>query len=85
MESHDLDIVIDKMTGFEFAQHLANLLAKEVGQEIKIAKIASNPDRSKHLETATMKLFDTFVDFVNLRAEEYSDTSRIPIMVLLLN
>lgn len=43
--------------------------------------IHSNPDQSKHLETARMRLFDVWIDFVNLRAEDYSDNSRIPTMV----
>lgn len=44
----------------------------------------SNPDQSKHLETARMRLFDVWIDFVNLRAEDYSENSRIPTMVLIL-
>ena len=40
--------------------------------------IASNPDRSKHLETATMVLHGLELDFVNLRAESYAIDSRIP-------
>jgi tRNA nucleotidyltransferase (CCA-adding enzyme) len=39
-----------------------------------------NPDKSKHLETATMKLGKFDVDFVNLRSESYSEDSRIPAM-----
>lgn len=38
----------------------------------------SNPDQSKHLETARMRLFDIWIDFVNLRSEEYAENSRIP-------
>lgn len=41
----------------------------------------SNPDQSKHLETARMCLFDLWIDFVNLRCEDYSENSRIPTMV----
>lgn len=39
-----------------------------------------NPEKSKHLETATMKLGKFDVDFVNLRSESYSEDSRIPAM-----
>jgi tRNA nucleotidyltransferase/poly(A) polymerase len=35
-------------------------------------------DKSKHLETATMKVGTFWIDFVNLRAEEYTQDSRIP-------
>lgn len=41
----------------------------------------SNPDQSKHLETARMRLFDLWIDFVNLRSEDYCENSRIPTMV----
>lgn len=44
--------------------------------------ICSNPDQSKHLETARMRLFDVWIDVVNLRSEDYSENSRIPTMVL---
>ncbi|GMH91467.1 hypothetical protein TrVE_jg11544 [Triparma verrucosa] len=45
----------------------------------KFATIQSNPSQSKHLETATMNLFNYSIDFTNLRTETYSDsTGRIP-------
>jgi len=40
--------------------------------------VLKNPEKSKHLETATMKVGKFWVDFVNLRAEEYTNGSRIP-------
>ena len=43
-----------------------------------IGVIQANPEQSKHLETATVKVFDHWIDFVNLRAEEYTNDSRIP-------
>jgi hypothetical protein len=42
----------------------------------------SNPEQSKHLETARMRIRGVWVDFVNLRAETYAQHSRIPTMVL---
>mmetsp|Transcript_19734 Transcript_19734/g.29516 ORF Transcript_19734/g.29516 Transcript_19734/m.29516 type:complete len:625 (+) Transcript_19734:174-2048(+) len=45
----------------------------------KIAVIAANPNQSKHLETATMKIHSIDVDFVHLRGGEiYAPNSRIP-------
>lgn len=44
----------------------------------KVAFIASNPDKSKHLETATLRIDNFWVDFVNLRTESYLQDSRIP-------
>lgn len=46
----------------------------------KVSPIQSNPDQSKHLETAKMKIFGVEIDFVNLRAETYAENSRIPVM-----
>lgn len=40
-----------------------------------VATIVSNPEKSKHLETATMRLLGFSVDFVNLRTESYCETS----------
>lgn len=45
-----------------------------------VSLIKSNPDQSKHLQTAKMKIFGVEIDFVNLRAETYAENSRIPVM-----
>ncbi|THF96961.1 hypothetical protein TEA_003592 [Camellia sinensis var. sinensis] len=51
------------------------------GEEAQgVGVIQCNPDQSKHLETARMRLFDVWIDFVNLRSEDYSENSRIPTM-----
>jgi len=31
-----------------------------------------NPEKSKHLETARLKILGEWIDIVNLRAEEYT-------------
>ncbi|CAM0950163.1 unnamed protein product [Alopecurus aequalis] len=50
-----------------------------MGEEQKgIGVIQCNPDQSKHLETATMLIYGTWIDFVNLRSEKYAENSRIP-------
>lgn len=44
-----------------------------------IGVVASNPEQSKHLETATIRLLGHYqIDFVHLRTESYSSDSRIP-------
>lgn len=82
-ESHDLDISINIMSGEQFALQLSRFLTDNFSKYgIKphsIHKIDINPAKSKHLETATTKLFGVEVDFVNLRSEEYSNHSRIPV------
>ena len=45
-----------------------------------MAVIMSNPEQSKHLETARMRIQGVWVDLVNLRSEEYAHHSRIPTM-----
>lgn len=48
---------------------------------LQVAVIMSNPDQSKHLETARMIVAGLELDLVNLRSEKYADqTSRIPTM-----
>lgn len=53
----------------------------EVGEHISgfgVTKL--NPEQSKNLRTATIKINDNFIDIVNLRTEKYSEDSRIPII-----
>lgn len=40
--------------------------------------IQANPDQSKHLETATLRLCGLPIDLVHLRSETYTKESRIP-------
>ncbi len=87
--SHDIDTAINAMTGYAFStkmqEYLKNeenlkkhaLESKDLGN---LHKILANPEKSKHLETATTKIFGFDVDFVNLRKETYSEDSRNPQM-----
>ena len=72
----DIDFALDDISGAEFAEMLSKHLYP--GQEHKYGVIKANSDKSKHLETATIKVFDMFIDLVNLRCEEYADDSRVP-------
>ncbi|XXG95039.1 1,3-beta-glucanosyltransferase gas1 [Hypoxylon texense] len=89
IQSHDIDTAINVMTGEAFALKLCELC--EQSETIKkhgiaesdignLHKIARNPEKSKHLETTTIKLFGYDVDFVNLRKETYTEDSRNPQM-----
>ncbi|KAK8042912.1 hypothetical protein PG994_013395 [Apiospora phragmitis] len=87
IQSHDIDTAINVMTGAHFSAEIVALCKipemvekhgvtpTDIGN---LHKIAANPEKSKHLETTTIKLFDFDVDFVNLRKETYSDDSRNP-------
>lgn len=69
LESNDIDIAVDNMTGEEFARLLPG----------KVSVVEANPDQSKHLATAMVRIEGLPIDFVNLRTETYAD-SRIPEM-----
>ncbi|XP_006454575.1 hypothetical protein AGABI2DRAFT_176078, partial [Agaricus bisporus var. bisporus H97] len=77
-ECHDIDIALSNSMGFTFAEGLAAYAARNGVETGTISKIAQNPEQSKHLETATFKVFGLEVDIVNLRCEEYASDSRIP-------
>ncbi|TBU05687.1 tRNA nucleotidyltransferase [Hamiltosporidium tvaerminnensis] len=74
--SNDIDIALDTMSGYEFATKLKDYYSEDPFFS-RIGKIKENPEQSKHLETAVMKINCIFVDFVCLRSELYMD-SRIP-------
>ncbi|KAF8167836.1 hypothetical protein B0H34DRAFT_683268 [Crassisporium funariophilum] len=80
-QSKDIDVALSDIMGLAFAEHLTSF-AQTKGVEMgSITKIEQNPDQSKHLETATFKVFGLDIDLVNLRSEEYADGSRIPAQV----
>ena len=77
-ESHDVDLMIDNMTGEKFATLVTNQLGAK-GPHV----IQENPEKSKHITTA--KAFIPLpsgtvqeVDFAQARQEVYHGDSRIP-------
>ena len=71
------------MMGLAFAEQFVDFVANQKHLPVKsITKVESNPDQSKHLETAKTKVLDVELDFVNLRSEEYAGDSRIPTEVV---
>ena len=79
IQSNDIDVAVQDMTGTSFANRLAEYLQSNKNEFVKDPiTVEANPDQSKHLETAKMKLWDIELDLVNLRAEEYAEESRIP-------
>jgi tRNA nucleotidyltransferase (CCA-adding enzyme) len=80
-ENDDIDIAVDDMTGVEYAK-LVQATMKEEGLSVgSVGVIQANPAQSKHLETACMNIYGQSIDIVNLRAEVYSEDSRIPEML----
>jgi hypothetical protein len=78
--SLDIDIALDNLLGREFADRINDYLQAHGEETRHVAVIMSNPDQSKHLETARMKVRGIWIDLVNLRSEEYAQHSRIPTM-----
>ncbi|WOL11157.1 hypothetical protein Cni_G19918 [Canna indica] len=79
-DCYDIDIALDNMLGREFCEKVNEFLEFAGEEQQGIGVIQCNPDQSKHLETARMRIYDTWIDFVNLRSETYAENSRIPTM-----
>ncbi|CAF9927268.1 CCA tRNA nucleotidyltransferase, mitochondrial [Imshaugia aleurites] len=87
LSSKDIDVAISNMTGSDFGslmkQYVELPQARDnYEQDIlgRVAKIEANPEKSKHLETATTKVLGFDIDLVNLRKETYTNDSRNPIV-----
>ncbi|CED83120.1 tRNA nucleotidyltransferase/poly(A) polymerase [Phaffia rhodozyma] len=76
----DIDLALSNHTGHPFAIAFSSFLSNHHPEipRTSVAKIESNPEQSKHLETAKQVIMGLDLDFVNLRNEEYTDGSRIP-------
>jgi tRNA nucleotidyltransferase (CCA-adding enzyme) len=90
--SHDIDVGINNMTGSQFGLKLEAYLnepgvLEKYPSEINgkaawggLYNVEAKPEKSKHLATATAKLYGLDVDLVNLRKETYTEDSRNPEM-----
>lgn len=78
-DSNDIDIAVNNMTGEAFANLVTEYMREKGMKTGEVAVVEANPDQSKHLATAMVRLFGLPIDFVNLRTETYAD-SRIPEM-----
>ncbi|CEQ39249.1 SPOSA6832_00742 [Sporobolomyces salmonicolor] len=82
-QSDDIDVSTspDPITGLKFAMLFERYL-ESLGQRDlmgKLTKIEAKPEQSKHLETATARVCDLSVDWVQQRGQEvYTEGSRIP-------
>jgi len=79
--SDDIDIVVDNMSGEEFALKVVEYMAQiDAGSMVStVGVVKQNPDQSKHLATACFRLFGLSLDVNNLRTETYTEDSRIPV------
>ena len=82
----DIDVGISSLTGESFSnfmkQYLSSTESSSHPGDIlgRLSTIKGNPEKSKHLETVTTKIYGIDVDLVNLRKETYSEESRNPVM-----
>ncbi|KAJ1463224.1 hypothetical protein M885DRAFT_430467 [Pelagophyceae sp. CCMP2097] len=79
-QTFDVDVALDNCSGVAFAKHITKMLRERGIEHSATGVVAANPEQSKHLETATMRICGLEVDIVNLRCETYADESRIPTM-----
>lgn len=86
LESDDIDVALDNMCGEDFAKLICEHLDSNVDASDDAASktsyhvIKANSEKSKHLETATIRIDDFAVDLVNLRSETYTENSRVPLV-----
>jgi tRNA nucleotidyltransferase (CCA-adding enzyme) len=79
LESDDIDLSLDDMYGEDFAKLISEKMNSGEGKEkVSYSVLKANSEKSKHLETATIKLNGQLIDLVNLRSETYTDSSRVP-------
>ena len=78
---NDIDVAVAGESGASFAEKLASKLEASELELRGYGVIKPNPEKSKHLETATMDLLGFSIDFTGLRGEDYSENSRVPQIV----
>eukprot|EP00826_Nyctotherus_ovalis_P043299 TRINITY_DN4542_c0_g1_i1.p1 TRINITY_DN4542_c0_g1~~TRINITY_DN4542_c0_g1_i1.p1 ORF type:complete len:263 (+),score=33.72 TRINITY_DN4542_c0_g1_i1:143-931(+) len=71
-ESADIDITLDNLSGKEFAE----LIKESIPGTRGFGVIKKNAEKAKHLETATIKIHDRWVDISNLRTEQCVDEEK---------
>ncbi|CAI5722445.1 unnamed protein product [Peronospora destructor] len=77
-ESEDIDIALDNVMGAKFAQFITKFQRARKLPPSSVGVVKANSDKSKHLEVATVMIEGAVVDLVHLRAEEYTQDSRVP-------
>ncbi|GAA6041291.1 hypothetical protein JCM8097_001319 [Rhodosporidiobolus ruineniae] len=82
-DSNDIDVSTspDPLTGLKFAMLFEKYLETLGKRDLmgRLTAIEAKPEQSKHLETATARVCDLSVDWVQQRGQEvYTEGSRIP-------
>ncbi|KAM7477821.1 hypothetical protein LguiA_026034 [Lonicera macranthoides] len=79
-ESHIFELLLQVVGHFNLQTQI-RVVGGWVRDKIKCLIVHLNPEQSKHLETAKMHIDGIEIDFVNLRAEEYSENSCFPVVL----
>ena len=66
-DSIDIDIALSDMKGVDLAKMINAALYPD---KDKVGLIHQNAEKGKHLETATIRVCDIWIDFVNLRSDD---------------
>lgn len=77
-KSEDIDIALSNLKGATFAQYITKFQRDRKLPRSSVGLVKANSSKSKHLEVATVTIDGFNVDFVHLRAEQYSVNSRVP-------
>ena len=54
---------------------VSDYISSKEGKKVNYGLIKANQEKSKHLETAVIRVHGVFIDFVNLRADKYAEDS----------
>ena len=79
-QSDDIDFSIEGIDGLSFANQIEKVASKKDFPELVVM---ANPEQSAHIGSAKVYLTPEFyIDICGLRWDEYSETSRIPIITV---
>lgn len=79
LETSDIDIATDKVSGEDMAFAVQKLVGSRHAPAPRVYRVKVNPEKSKHIESASVKIGDITVDFTRLRSEKYTYGSRTPV------
>ncbi|KAG7383087.1 CCA tRNA nucleotidyltransferase, mitochondrial [Phytophthora boehmeriae] len=77
-DSEDIDIALNDLRGAKFAQLITKFQRERNLPPSSVGVVKANSEKSKHLEVATVTIEGSTVDLVHLRAEQYTNGSRVP-------
>lgn len=81
VESHDIDIAVDNMSGAQFANLALDWMNENgIKTHRQVATVEANTEANKNLESAILPIFGVEVDFAQLRRKTYDFDSRNPVV-----